>query len=163
MLCERCKSEEATVFVTQVINGETHKVDLCARCAKEMGVTDVSGFSLADLLLNLHAEEPSLGSSLGEEVKCPKCDYTQEQLQKTGRMGCAECYETFKDLLRGFFKDFHRAAHHCGKKPARQIGLIGEEQHLKDLQKELETSISEEKFEKAAWLRDQIKAIAKKG
>lgn len=33
MVCEECKERDATVFLTQIINGETIKVSLCERCA----------------------------------------------------------------------------------------------------------------------------------
>jgi hypothetical protein len=33
MICEECNRREATVFLTQIINGETIKLGLCAVCA----------------------------------------------------------------------------------------------------------------------------------
>jgi hypothetical protein len=39
------------VHLTQIVNNKVHKVDLCEECAQAKGVTDPSGFSLADLLL----------------------------------------------------------------------------------------------------------------
>jgi protein arginine kinase activator len=44
-------SKSATVHLTQIVNNKVHKVDLCEECAQAKGVTDPSGFSLADLLL----------------------------------------------------------------------------------------------------------------
>jgi hypothetical protein len=48
--CDLC-SKPATVHLTQILDNKVHKVDLCEACAQEKGVTDPSGFSLADLLL----------------------------------------------------------------------------------------------------------------
>ena len=48
--CDLC-SKPATVHLTQIVNNKVHKVDLCEECAQAKGVTDPSGFSLADLLL----------------------------------------------------------------------------------------------------------------
>ena len=48
--CDLC-SKSATVHLTQIVNNKVHKVDLCEECAQAKGVTDPSGFSLADLLL----------------------------------------------------------------------------------------------------------------
>jgi protein arginine kinase activator len=50
MQCEVCKNTEATVHLTQIINGKMQKVDMCESCAKEKGVSDPTGFSLADML-----------------------------------------------------------------------------------------------------------------
>ncbi len=50
MKCDYCDSK-ATVFLTQLAEGQMKKVCLCDSCAKERGVTDPTGFSLADMLL----------------------------------------------------------------------------------------------------------------
>jgi hypothetical protein len=50
MKCDFC-DKKATVFLTQLVEGQMKKVCLCDQCAKERGVTDPTGFSLADLLL----------------------------------------------------------------------------------------------------------------
>ena len=50
MKCDFC-SKKATVFLTQLVEGQMKKVCLCDGCAQERGVTDPTGFSLADLLL----------------------------------------------------------------------------------------------------------------
>ena len=50
MKCDFCDLK-ATVFLTQLVEGQMKKVCLCDGCAKERGVTDPTGFSLADLLL----------------------------------------------------------------------------------------------------------------
>ena len=50
MKCDYCDSK-ATVFLTQLVEGQMKKVCLCEPCAKERGVTDPTGFSMADMLL----------------------------------------------------------------------------------------------------------------
>ena len=49
MKCDFCE-KKATVFLTQLVEGQMRKVCLCDACAKERGVTDPTGFSLTDLL-----------------------------------------------------------------------------------------------------------------
>jgi len=53
MLCDVCKCNDATVFLTQILEGKMHKVNLCEACSKEKGVQDPTSFALADLLLGL--------------------------------------------------------------------------------------------------------------
>ena len=55
MLCDVCKCNDATVFLTQIVEGKMQKVNLCENCSKEKGVTYPTGFALADLLLGLGA------------------------------------------------------------------------------------------------------------
>ena len=44
MLCDICKKAEATVHLTQIVEGKMLKVDLCESCAKEKGVQEAAGF-----------------------------------------------------------------------------------------------------------------------
>ena len=37
MLCERCKKNNANVHITKVINGEKQELNVCNKCASEMG------------------------------------------------------------------------------------------------------------------------------
>ena len=53
MLCGICKEKQATVHLTQCFGDKMQKVDLCEDCARNKGVNDPTGFSLADLLLGL--------------------------------------------------------------------------------------------------------------
>ena len=50
MQCDLC-DKKATVFLTQLVEGEMKKMCLCEECAEEKGVTDPSGFSLADSVM----------------------------------------------------------------------------------------------------------------
>src|SRR3989338_8713486 len=98
MLCDVCKEAEATVHLTQVINGKVQKVDLCEACAKEKGVSDPAGFSLADLLLGLGAGE-NIQAEPGV-VRCSVCGLTQADFKKTGRLGCSHRSEEHTSELQ---------------------------------------------------------------
>ena len=75
MICcqPNCKNE-ATVHLTEIVEGQMKKIDLCEECAQEKGVTDPEGFALADLLLGLGASsEMEQG---GAELECPTCGFS---------------------------------------------------------------------------------------
>jgi len=135
------------------------KVDLCEECAKTKGVDDPTGFSLADLLLGLGASQEIEQAGGNSGLKCPACGFTQADFKKAGRLGCAECYETFAEPLEGLLKTMHKGTRHVGKVPEslRQGRDLSDQ--LKSLQKKLAKAIAEENFEKAAILRDEIKQI----
>ncbi|MFM8809364.1 MAG: excinuclease ABC subunit B, partial [Chthoniobacterales bacterium] len=57
MLCDVCQKTDATVYLTQIVEGKMQKVNLCEACAKEKGVSDPTGFAMADLLLGLGATQ----------------------------------------------------------------------------------------------------------
>jgi protein arginine kinase activator len=155
MMCDLCKKSEAKVHLTQMIDGKTKKVDLCEACSKEKGVDDPTGFSLADFLLGLGAAQEM--EQAGGEAQCPRCGFTQADFKKSGRLGCAECYGTFAEGLEGLLKTMHKGTRHTGKVPQtlQRIQETGEK--LRTLQKRLDKAVSEENFELAATLRDEIK------
>jgi protein arginine kinase activator len=161
MLCEVCKGEEATVHLTQIISGKMQKIDLCEKCAKEKGVADPAGFSLADMLLGLGAaDEIKTGSS--RELVCPVCGFTQPDFKKTGRLGCPQCYTTFSEGLEVILKDMHKGTQHKGKIPnriAKQQIYATRLKDLQTLQTELQSAVLGEKYEEAASIRDQIATI----
>jgi protein arginine kinase activator len=158
MQCEVCKANEATVHLTQIINGKMQKVDLCEGCAKAKGVSDPTGFSLADLLLGLGAAD-NIKSNVLEEIACTECGFTQPDFKKTGRLGCPHCYETFSEGLTTILKDMHKGIAHKGKIPARQAKALQYRNRLNDLRTELQQAVDSEQYEKAAALRDEINQL----
>ena len=157
MNCDVCKKNQAVVFLTQIVDGKMQKVNLCDSCSKEKGVTDPTGFALADLLLGLGAaQEIERG---GGVTKCPVCGFSQADFKKTGRLGCASCYETFSEALDSLLKNMHKGTQHVGKVPSRLVKSMEREQQLKELQRELRKAVSEENYEDAAAIRDRIRTL----
>src|SRR5688572_8326526 len=161
MLCCICKEKEATVHLTQIAGDKTQKVDLCEECAKQKGVNDPAGFSLADLLLGLGASQ-EMEQAGGGELRCPACNFTQADFKKAGRLGCSECYTTFAEGLEPLLKTMHKGVRHIGKVPQslRQGRDLADQLRL--LQKRLDKAIASEDFEDAANLRDEIKSTREK-
>ncbi len=154
MLCMFCKQNPATVHLTQIVGDKMQKVDLCEECAKQKGVNDPAGFSLADLLLGLGASQEM---STGEDVKCSNCGFTQADFKKAGRLGCSQCYTTFADGLESLLKSMHKGVRHVGKVPVALRHSRDLTDRLKQLQKKLDKAVTSEDFEEAASIRDEIK------
>jgi protein arginine kinase activator len=160
MVCDVCKTNQATVFLTQIVDGKMQKVNLCDSCSKEKGVTDPTGFALADLLLGLGAAQDI--EKGGPLQKCPACGFSQADFKKTGRLGCPLCYDTFSEGLNSLLKAMHKGTLHTGKMPARMQENLRQDAEMQALQKELEKAVLEENYESAADLRDQIKHLENK-
>src|SRR6185503_14711091 len=160
MQCCVCKEKEAKVHLTQIVGDKMQKVDLCEECAKQKGVNDPAGFSLADLLLGLGASQEMEQVAGSGDLKCPHCGFTQADFKKAGRLGCSECYETFAEGLEGLLKSMHKGTRHIGKVPEalRQTRELSD--RLKLLQKNLNKAVEDENFEQAAALRDEIKHMS---
>lgn len=157
MICDVCKTNPATVFLTQILDGKMQKVNLCESCSKEKGVTDPTGFELADLLLGLGAAQEIDKGSGGH--RCPVCGFSQADFKKTGRLGCAACYETFAEGLESVIKAVHKGTRHIGKIPSRLADKLLAQARIKELQDLLNKAIQTENYEAAAEYRDQIKQL----
>jgi protein arginine kinase activator len=164
MKCDFCESK-ATVFLTQLIEGQSKKVCLCEACAQERGVTDPTGFSLADLLLSgLTGESsgaagsPAVGGTGGHK-KCPACGFTLEDLHRVRRFGCAECYTTFREDIAPMLRGMHRGSTHVGKVPEGLMAKQFKHQRLQDLRSRLEQAVASENYEEAAGIRDEIHSL----
>lgn len=158
MKCDVCDNE-ATVFLTQIINGQMTTVNLCESCAKAKGVTDETGFGLAEAFVGAPQIATAKVAAGHEDVTCPACGFTQAQLKKIGRMGCPECYTTFREGLDNLLKAMHKGTKHVGKIPQR---LTAESQKLKSLsqlREELDAAVREERYEDAARLKSDIEKI----
>jgi len=163
MLCDACKKNEATVHLTQIVDNKMQTIDLCEGCSKAKGVDDPTGFSLASLLVGLGAsqEEASAAAPTPEsaqELACPKCGFTAADFKKAGRLGCAECYQTFAEQLDGLLKTMHKGVKHVGKVPG-SLRSRDTAERVRQLQLLLDQAVLKEDFEQAAQLRDEIRRL----
>ena len=157
MNCDVCKKNAATVFLTQIVEGKMQKVNLCEACSKEKGVTDPTGFALADMLLGLGASKEMEKSGAGQ--RCPTCGFSQADFKKTGRFGCSNCYEVFAEGLENMLKSMHKGTTHVGKVPPRLLKARQRDEEMKKLQRDLRKAVTDEKYEIAAGLRDRIQEL----
>ncbi len=163
MICDICGKNEATVHLTEIVNSEVTKLHLCEDCAKEKAYEMEEHFGLAELLGGL----ADFGVKLepADEVaklKCQNCGFTYMDFKRIGRLGCGECYETFKKNLTPLLKKIHGSDQHLGKAPARVQKIIKVRDDIQELKGRLSKAIETEEFEEAARLRDQIKDLEKK-
>ena len=90
---------------------------------------------------------------------CPCCGFTQADFAKTGKLGCARCYETFEYPLSTILPHMHPALIHRGKRPWRWPGRNELESEITALETLLNEAIAEEAFERAAEHRDRLQAL----
>ena len=153
MVCESCGKNPVTTYVKAIINGELTEYSLCAECAQKLGY----GNLLAELGCNFGS---LLGGPLNQEesisaVHCKCCGSTFEDIARSGKVGCAECYHTFYDRLIPLIQRIHGEAKHRGKVPGVSLALP----QLSLMRLELREAIDSENFEHAVALRDRIKEL----
>jgi protein arginine kinase activator len=165
MKCDFC-DKKATVFLTQLVEGQMKKVCLCDSCAKERGVTDPTGFSMADLLLG-GLSAGATGAAVGKKSpstpgggrKCPTCGFTLDDLRRVRRFGCGDCYSTFSEEVSQMVRSLHKGTSHIGKVPAGLMAMQVLHQRLEELRARLDQAIASESYEEAAGIRDEIRNL----
>lgn len=99
-----------------------------------------------------------------KDVKtCPICKSTYTQFQKTGKLGCSECYKTFREPMTITLKQIHSNAVHTGKVPSRCSGDLKRTRLYDSLKKQLAISVQNEDYETAAKLHKEIREMESEG
>lgn len=159
MLCDACKQHQATVHLTEIVDDQMTELHLCEQCASQKGAQMESHFGLADLLAGLADFPKPVEPEESPTLKCTSCGLTYEDFRKVGRLGCAECYATFRKSLGALLKRIHGSTHHMGKAPIKAGKASKAKVELLQLKRQLERAVDEENFEEAAKLRDKIRTL----
>lgn len=156
MFCNQCNKKEATVFLTQIVDGKMQKMHFCETCAQQKGVHDPAGFALTELLLGLGLTQDTPALKV---LTCSNCGFTHTQFKKTGRLGCGACYDVFMEELLPMLRNMHPKTVHAGKIPTRFLQEYKKAISTKILQQQLQKAIDAENYEQAALLRDEMRLL----
>ena len=161
MICDMCKLNEAKISVEQVADGVTKNIYLCPVCSQRLG------FGMFSKTIDI-----SITKILGSDDKdnddgrksdqCPVCGLSFREIESKKMMGCPECFSFFKaEIMEILGKK---------KKNLKYFGFITDEQSSEtffethsseELHEELKKAVETEDYERAAALRDEIKALEK--
>lgn len=125
MLCEKCRTREANIRYTEVINGIKTEHNLCSQCAREMDFghysamfdTDYPIGKLLSDLFGLTGEETEQEDAGLDQVVCPTCHTAYSDFVKNSRFGCPDCYGVFDLLMSENIKRIQGSVNHKGKHP----------------------------------------------
>ena len=181
--CMKC-SRPALIHITDVVtNGPPLKVvevHLCLEHAIEgglMGAPILVGKTSSGKLIKqipMHPElaklkqlDAAAGITDSENIAeastpCPTCGTTWVQFQKGGLLGCPNDYILFEEPLTDMIRSMHeRHTQHTGKLPP-QSGATDTVARARKIQLEsqLSAAVQGERYEEAARLRDQLRAIS---
>ena len=155
MLCERCGVNKSEVHLVRIINGERHDEHICRECAKEMlplddaakmlkmtfsleGIMDVQE-ALRDLIFPAF---PDLSSDSDNLLRCPHCG---------------------EPLPNDIFDDSGAVLDEREEKELFIPEFDFNTDELESLKREMELAVREERYERAAEVRDKIRALEKSG
>jgi protein arginine kinase activator len=157
--CDKC-DKPATVYLTEILEGQKIQKHLCEECAASEGITVKTNVPISQLL-----EEFVLQSSGGPalaELKCDVCGMTFKEFRQQGLLGCPHDYEVFSRPLENLLQRAHEGAvQHIGKTPGKAGSDVERHTSILRLRGELREAVTAEDYERAASLRDQIKQLEK--
>ena len=155
--------------ITEMIDGVQRELHLCSRHAQAY---------LHPITPKYSAEGPEFfddgedGASLKDETDslvaddfqtCPYCGMSFQDFRKTGRLGCRNDYEVFRERLDPLILTIHGATEHVGKRPNGMADApVNRGALLVRLRNDLNDAIMVEDYERASVLRDQIAQMEQK-
>lgn len=159
MVCEICGETIATVHLTEIVNNTKKEIHLCESCAQQKGVaihSHVKSLSIPEFF-GPTAEGSPEEENPASAPRCPNCRVTYQAFRNTGKLGCPECYDAFRDEMVHLAEKIHAGAtRHKGKVPNRLDRALQRRQELEELRVELLSAVEQEEYEHAAELRDRI-------
>ena len=157
MLCQRCGKNPATTHIRTSINGVQQEAMLCSECAAKEEWSGLSSLFTGGLLGSLLKNDLS-GTTAAGAVRCTRCGISFEEIARSGKVGCADCYKQFRDKLTPTVERLHGKADHVGKTPRRQP-VQKQKSQLEQLKEQLANAVEAQEFELAAQLRDRIREM----
>ncbi|MCX7766137.1 MAG: UvrB/UvrC motif-containing protein [Candidatus Sumerlaeia bacterium] len=169
-VCMNCNQNPATIKIVKIINGKVTDINLCEKCARKVSPLQKKMFEeqekLKEVIQNLLSGSSEKQSSSGEETAkeeadavCTVCGLKFESYRKSAFLGCPRCYDSFEKYLVSYLRRMHGSTLHCGKVPPRHRTRLEYLRTISQLQKELDKAIEGENYEKAAQIRDQLRAL----
>ena len=113
MKCQKCNKNEANTHITKIVNGVKTEQYLCEKCAAENQdfINFQTGFDKEfDNFFSGFFGMLQLGIGMPQQSDaktCPVCGSTLDDITNRGKLGCSECYSTFKDFLMHPLKQIH--------------------------------------------------------
>lgn len=161
MLCQVCSKNDATLHYTKIINGEIEELHLCEGCSKGNHEFDFDKtFSFHKLLTEIiDGVQDSKISNKQEDLYCEKCNLKYSEFKQLGKLGCDQCYDSFKEKLFPLIKSVQGSDEHIGKIPSRASEGLKKQKEIEKLRDSLDQYILDENFEDAAVMRDRIREL----
>ena len=154
MKCDVCGKKDALAMITMIVNGKNSVRRVCPDCMKKLQRGDAYAAQMA-IMSTMETPE--------REIVCPVCGASWSQVCKSGRVGCASCYDVFSERLQPLMVRMNGIPQHAGKEPEEAPSSQNDiKTEVGRLREEMFSAVSSEDYERAAQLRDQIRMLEKR-
>ena len=167
-LCEECGVNEACYTISVMMGEQITQRHLCADCMAKMNMNLAAGnvkhlLSAIMSAISGSVEEAAATASeeadAGASIVCERCGISLSQFTKSGKLGCPNCYQAFREQLTPMLQQIHGRVQHAGRKPLDDEAAQRRRAGYERLSRQLEQAVAMEDFETAAILRDQLRQL----
>ena len=165
MICDGCGRDNAVIKLVVMSEGQRVEQHLCVDCMREKQKESIrAARTVFEALLGRKdaAEADGAakedGSEKQEEARCA-CGTCFSEIRKTGKVGCPQCYDFFRDRLTEMMTVYAGSAQHAGSAPEQADGESRGRLVLEELHRKLTEAVELEEYERAAQIRDELRAL----
>jgi len=164
MKCQKC-DKPATFHITELTGGKPKELHLCEEHAREYLAENEQQEEAAPT--DSLQQQLAMGQTVEQLAKldkqaCPVCGITFFDFRSKGRLGCSHDYVCFEKELEPLLVNIHGETQHVGKRPKTSPTDTDRLTELIKLRKDLKAAITNEHYEEASKLRDEIRRLEKK-
>ena len=155
------------IHITDIAQGKAETKNFCLDCASDYvnGVSEevkaIQNKKLVDEFVNFLTigTLPKKINAVYPDKHCSNCRTSLEHIAKSGKLGCSQCYDTFKEELKPLLITSQFGLKHVGKVPEqwkntqKQVEL---EYRMMESELKMQEAIVDEKYEEAAEYRDEL-------
>jgi protein arginine kinase activator len=157
MKCQKC-TKPATLHITEVLGDDQYEeLHLCEGCANAYLYEPQQKGGQHKLGEAEQARDE--GEVSFNQRECPSCGLKFVEFRNSGRLGCPQDYQEFRDELLQLLENIHGETKHCGKSPRRLPHNKQTQSELIQLRNRLKQAVTKEDYEEAARLRDRIRQL----
>ncbi|MER3415778.1 MAG: hypothetical protein C4297_06140 [Gemmataceae bacterium] len=158
--CQSC-AKPATIHLTEIEPDGTRKeIHLCQACAEDRHLVSKQELHLPAIVHALLGAHVGRAAEELARLRCPACGIKFMEFRTAGRLGCPLDYDLFRQGLLPLLDKLHRHVAHRGKRPHKRHSLQWQREVL-ELRTQLRRAVEQEDYERAARLRDQLRAREK--
>jgi protein arginine kinase activator len=155
MLCQHCKKNQATINFIETINGESCELHLCEQCyAYKYGEFEEQA---TNAFLN-----GLFGKYEPARKTCKVCGMSFADYEKTGLVGCASCYDVFKEELLPSIARIQGKVTHVGRAGGDYSSEHDLRIKLRQMQDKMENALRSGNYAEAGKINSQMNIIRKK-
>ena len=163
MMCEDCGVNPAVFHFVTIRNEERTERNLCPACMAKYK-RQLPGFDIQNLagILNHLIDGGREREEIDPEtaaITCEQCGMTYGEFKKCGMVGCAKCYDAFREPMTALLQRIHGNTQHAGRVPGGAHSGTSIRMNIDRLKQLLQKAVAAEEYEQAARYRDAIRSL----